>query len=129
MLGEFPGNTWHVCWTPCKYVPVLTEKFDERAFLCGVQAGGHIDRLGSVSRMYLMCSSIVGGAEGPVDCLLLVLWHERAVVGYHQIGHCRLHAKSLGDFAEFTIAQVRFLKITFTVMTPFGPGIFNWRYA
>ena len=89
-------------------MPGIPRKFDERAFLCGVQASGHIDRLGRVSRVYLMCSSVVGGGEGPVDCLLLVLWHECAVVGYRQIGHCCLHAKSLGDFAEFMIAQVRF---------------------
>ena len=67
VLGEFPRNTWHVGWTPRKYVPVLTEKFDERAFLCGVQAGGHVDRLAGVGWMYLMCSSVVGRTEGPVD--------------------------------------------------------------
>ena len=95
------------------YLCTLTEKFDERAFLCGVQAGGHVDRFGEIGWMYLMCSSVVRGTEVPVDCLLLVFWQERAIVGYRQLGHCRLHAKSLGNFTEFTITQVRFLKVTF----------------
>ena len=34
VLGKFPGNPWHVRWDPCKDFPVLTEEFDERAYLC-----------------------------------------------------------------------------------------------
>ena len=34
VLGEFPGYAWHVCWTPGKNFLVLTEEFDECAFLC-----------------------------------------------------------------------------------------------
>ena len=63
--------------------------------------------------MYLVCSSIVGGTEGSVGCLLLVFWQERAIIGYRQLSHCCLHAKSFGNFTEFTITQVRFLKVTF----------------
>ena len=38
VLGEFPGYTWHVGWTPGEDFPVLSEELDERAFLCGRQA-------------------------------------------------------------------------------------------
>jgi hypothetical protein len=33
MLGEFPGDAWHICWTPGEHPPVLTEEPDERVFL------------------------------------------------------------------------------------------------
>jgi hypothetical protein len=35
MLGEFPGDAWHISWTPGKHPSVLTEELDEHAFLCG----------------------------------------------------------------------------------------------
>jgi hypothetical protein len=35
VLGKFPGDAWHICWTPGKHPSVLTEELDERAFLCG----------------------------------------------------------------------------------------------
>jgi hypothetical protein len=35
MLGEFPGDAWHICWTPGEHPPVLTEELDKYAFLCG----------------------------------------------------------------------------------------------
>ena len=37
MLGQSPGNTWHVRRFPCEDVLVLTEELDERFFLFGVE--------------------------------------------------------------------------------------------
>jgi hypothetical protein len=33
MLGEFPGNTWHISWKPGKDLLAFTEELNERAFL------------------------------------------------------------------------------------------------
>ena len=37
VLSEFSRYTWHVRRFPCKYVPILTDELDERAFLFGIQ--------------------------------------------------------------------------------------------
>jgi hypothetical protein len=57
MLGEFPGYTNHVRWMPCKYVSVLTEELDERAFLIGGQICPNCGGLGSVAsdKLHLLC--------------------------------------------------------------------------
>jgi hypothetical protein len=50
VLGEFPRDTWHVGWFPCKDVSILTEELDERAFLCGREVCSHSHLLGGISR-------------------------------------------------------------------------------
>src|SRR5664279_1612731 len=50
------GYAWHVRWTPGEDFPVLTEKFDERAFVCGGKASRHHRRLGGVCRVHLELS-------------------------------------------------------------------------
>jgi hypothetical protein len=35
VLNKFPGNSWHVSWTPGEDFPALTEEVDECSFLCG----------------------------------------------------------------------------------------------
>ena len=59
MLGEFPRYTRHVFGRPCEDVPVLTEEFDELAFLFGVEVGPHGDELGAVVliELDLLCVS------------------------------------------------------------------------
>ena len=37
VLSQFPRDTRHVLWSPCKDVPILTEEPDELAFLFRVQ--------------------------------------------------------------------------------------------
>ena len=37
MLSELRRYTWHVLWRPCEDVPILTEEFDELAFLFVVE--------------------------------------------------------------------------------------------
>ena len=48
MLGEFPPYTRPVLGGPREDVPILTEEFDELAFLFVVQVGPHGDELGLV---------------------------------------------------------------------------------
>ena len=63
VLGEFPGNTWHVCWTPGEDFTALTEEFNERAFLCGVEVGRDESHFLWVVRVDLHFSCILGGVE------------------------------------------------------------------
>src|SRR5664279_2276423 len=63
MLGEFPGYAWHVRWTPGEDFLVLTEEFDERAFLCRGKASRHHRRLGGVCRVHLVRPCVVGRIE------------------------------------------------------------------
>ena len=51
VLGEFPGYTWHVRALPGENVPVLTEKFDEHAFLFIVQSVADGELLGRIVRV------------------------------------------------------------------------------
>ena len=80
VLGEFSGYTWHVSWTPCKYFPVLTEEFDERAFLCDRQVSGHDGRFGGIRRVHLMSSCSAAFVKLLVGCRGLGQW-EKVVVG------------------------------------------------
>ena len=66
MLGEFPGNPWHVRWTPGEDLPVLTEEFDEREFLCGTQVVGDEGRLGRVRWVDLEFLRVHRRVEGQV---------------------------------------------------------------
>jgi hypothetical protein len=43
-------DSWHVHWDPCKNLPILTEKFDECAYLCDRQSVGHEDCICWISR-------------------------------------------------------------------------------
>ena len=49
MLGEFPGDTWHVSWAPCEDAPMLPEELDEHAFLCLREADAHNDFMSGVT--------------------------------------------------------------------------------
>src|SRR4051812_21057882 len=51
--ANFPGNSWHVRRTPDEDFQVLTEEFDECAFLCGAEVVGYQRRLGGVRRVDL----------------------------------------------------------------------------
>ena len=74
VLGEFPGNSWHVHRTPGEDFPALTEEFDERAFLCGAEVVGDQRRLGGVRRMDLHLLCVDDGVEGHVRCVLSCDW-------------------------------------------------------
>jgi hypothetical protein len=50
VLGEFSRYTRHVRRFPCKDVPILTGKLDERAFLFGVHIRPNSEHLGRVAR-------------------------------------------------------------------------------
>ena len=63
VLGEFPGYSWHVGWTPCEDFPALTEELDERAFLYGREAFRHQSGLGGVRRVDLMRPGVTAGVE------------------------------------------------------------------
>ena len=74
VLGEFPGNSWHVRRTPGEDFPPLTEEFDERAFLGGAEVVGDQGRLGGIRRMDLYFLGVDGGVEGHVRCVLPCDW-------------------------------------------------------
>ena len=74
VLGEFPGNSWHVRRTPGEDFPPLTEEFDERAFLCGAEVVGDQRRLGGIRRMDLHLLCVDGGVERHVRCVLSCDW-------------------------------------------------------
>ena len=46
VLSQLPGYTWHVGGFPCEDVPILTDEFDERAFLFGVHTRPNGELLG-----------------------------------------------------------------------------------
>ena len=51
VLGEFPRYTWYVRAFLGEDVPVLTEKFDERAFLFVVQSVANGDLFSRILRV------------------------------------------------------------------------------
>ena len=63
VLSEFPGNTWHVGWFPCKYFPALTEELDEHAFLCVREVIRHIGAFLRVRRLDLRLRRLLRGLE------------------------------------------------------------------
>jgi hypothetical protein len=83
MLSEFPGYTSHVRWLPCEDGLVLTEEFDERAFLFRGQICPYGGGLGGIVRdkFHLLCVDcrLEGGRGG--KNFLLACRHLRWVRG------------------------------------------------
>jgi hypothetical protein len=63
MLGEFPGDAWHICWTPGEHPPVLMEELDEHAFLCGGKRIRHPCGFRRVHRVDLVLPSVFAGVK------------------------------------------------------------------
>jgi hypothetical protein len=63
VLGKFPGDAWHICWTPDEHPPLLMEELDERAFLCGGKGIRHPRGLGRIRRVDLVFSHVFAGVE------------------------------------------------------------------
>ena len=57
VLSQPPGNTWHVRRFPCKNVPILTNEYDELAFLFGIHPSPNGELLRRVARdkINLLC--------------------------------------------------------------------------
>ena len=63
MLGEFPGDAWHIGWAPGKCPPALTEELDERVFLCGGESYRHPSCFGRICRVDLDLVGVFAGVE------------------------------------------------------------------
>src|SRR4051794_39425499 len=63
VLGELPGDAWHVGWFSCKYLPALTEELDEHAFLCIGKGLRHIDGFRRILRVELHLLCLLNGVE------------------------------------------------------------------
>src|SRR4051812_45764125 len=129
MLGEFPGNSWHVRRTPGEDFPALTEEFDKRAFLCGVEIIGDHRRLGGIRRVDLHLLCVDGGVERHIRCVLPCDWGCPIVrhLAEPTSSSCmpndwEILLKSLSQWSDR-------VKLPWTVMTPLGPGILSSRYA
>ena len=73
MLGKFPRYTFHVGRLSGKYVPILTEELDERAFLFGIQVRPNGGGLGGIAYHKFHRLGLDGGLErrsGVGDLLL-----------------------------------------------------------
>src|SRR3954467_217155 len=129
MLGEFPGNSWHVRRTPGEDFPALTEEFGERAFLCRAEVVGDQRHLGGIRRVDLHLFCVDGGVEGHVWCVLSCDWGallsvtSRSLMSYSCMPNdWEILLKSLSQWSDR-------VKLPWTVMTPLGPGILSSRYA
>ena len=63
-FGEFSGNAWYVCWTPCKYAPAFPEELDERAFLFVGENGRNDCCLRAIRQMDLYSFGFTSRVEG-----------------------------------------------------------------
>jgi hypothetical protein len=67
VLGDFPGDTWHFCWDPSKYVLVPSKEVDKIALLFGIQTGLDLHSFGRVFSIDLHGLSILSFFES-VGC-------------------------------------------------------------
>jgi hypothetical protein len=129
VLSEFPRDTRHVGWLPCKDVTVLTEELGERAFLCLGEAGADDDLLAGVARDEVnMGVSNTGGAE------LRVVGFFRMEGSFVSTPALYLaSAPSLSSSAAITASAILLPSHSHSsamsgspwmLMTPFAPGIF-----
>ena len=95
VLGEFPGYSRHVSWTPGKDFPALTEELDERAFLCWREAFRHEGSLGRVRRVDLMCPVITAGVELCFGYFLSSVGEDVVVCRNADVSELLLHPEEL----------------------------------
>ena len=106
VLGEFPGNSRHVCRTPGENSPLLTEELDERAFLCAIKSRGddcgfrwirgmHLNLLRTALLEFLAGRvALRDRKEIVVRCLLEFLG-------------LLLHSEGFGDFVKIPVALMK----------------------
>jgi hypothetical protein len=64
VLGDFPGDAWHICRSPCKSIFVAPEEVHELAFLFRAPTGPDLDDLGRVLSIDMDSISVLGSLEG-----------------------------------------------------------------
>jgi hypothetical protein len=106
MLGEFPGNTLHFCWTPGKHFPALTEELDKRIFLCGTEVDNHEGRFLQVGAVNLNFSRILGGVESLIRHDSLCCWQHIVIGGNLELSKLCFHPERLGDLIELLVTCI-----------------------
>ncbi len=106
VLGEFPGNTWHVCWTPGEDFPALTEELNERAFLCSIEVGCDESRFLWVAWVNLNFLRVLGGVESLIWQGSTCFWQHVVISGAFELCIFSCHPKGLGNFTEFPVTVI-----------------------
>ena len=82
-------------WTPCEDFPALTEKLDERAFLCGREAFRHEGGLGGVRWVDLMRPGVAASVKLRFGCFLSSIGEDVMVRRHANVSELLLHPEEL----------------------------------
>jgi hypothetical protein len=63
VLDDFPGDAWHFCWAPRKYVLISSKEVHKLALLFGVQTGPNLHSFGKVFDIDLHGLGVLGHFE------------------------------------------------------------------